>query len=1044
MVRAYEYVRLGKVLECEANADFSSITGVVAGSHAAVYEQEISIYHSSNKPIINGYCSCPVGRNCKHVAAILIRLIHSAHSGVTTELSPLDVWLKQLPSSTQVGDEESGKELIFILSCDSLGAHIELRRTKLGKKGFYGKGSKLSLSEFSYYLPHWLDTQDKQLIQMLLAAVTTKGRLPIEDDFGMFILQRLAATQRLFWEHTREPLVFGSDSQLKPQWHAVEELQYQLKLTLEQTETWELIATEPPCFIDLNRNTLGIINTPISAQMLLLLSQMPAVARQKLTEVGLALSKHLPVAALNLPVAIKLVEVHSPMRPRLILTQEPSPLNNNAPDLSPKPQPLVMLDFIYGEYQVSSAAMVEAISQQKHGRRHVQIHRQLAAEQQCILQLLQLGLHPTLNAAGHHAYFSLGSVPAAVEAWLTFTQQHIPELIAAGFEVITAPEFSLHLLKPELHLTLDEETSDWFSLALSAEINGAELDLMPLIKRWISQHGEPQDNQSLLLETREGELLQVAASQVKPLINIMLELLDRADAPLKLPISRVDLVRDLQLNNVQVNYSERVGALIDKLRSFDAIATVDAPAGLQATLRDYQQTGLNWLCFLKQYGFGGILADDMGLGKTLQALAFIYREQQLNSANKTLIVCPTSLLGNWQREAQRFTPDLTVLVLHGHQRKRQFEAMAMADVVITSYPLIQRDSERYLNQHFDHLILDEAQHIKNAKAKVTQTLMAMPATMKLCLSGTPMENHIGELKSLMDFVLPGLLGNQKTFNHYFKHAIEKEGDARKAQELGQRVAPFLLRRTKQQVANELPAKTEITCFLPLEKDQRNLYESIRVLMEKRVRQLFADKGMAKSHIEVLDALLKLRQACCDPRLVKLQQAQTVSSNAKLAWLSDHVPEMVEEGRKILIFSQFTSMLSHIQDWLDNAAIPYSKLTGQTKARQEQIDQFQQGSAAVFLISLKAGGTGLNLTAADTVIHFDPWWNPAAERQATDRAHRMGQDKPVFVYKLIAEDTVEEKIQAMQNQKQGLADSILSDDMLGLWQGNRDDLLALFN
>jgi SNF2 family DNA or RNA helicase len=384
------------------------------------------------------------------------------------------------------------------------------------------------------------------------------------------------------------------------------------------------------------------------------------------------------------------------------------------------------------------------------------------------------------------------------------------------------------------------------------------------------------------------------------------------------------------------------------------------------------------------------------------------------------------------------------VVIHGNKRQPLLDQINQFDVVVTTYPLMLRDEAIYCEYVFEHIILDEAQQIKNAQAKVTQVIKTLRGRFRLCLSGTPLENHLGELKSLMDFCLPGLLGQHTYFNKQFRGPIEKQADVEKSQLLSQRIAPFMLRRTKKEVVSELPEKTVIIQTLELERDQRNLYESIRLVMEKKLRELFAKKGVSSSHIEFLDALLKLRQACCDPRLVKLEQAQQVKDNAKMTWLIQNLPEMIEEGRKILIFSQFTGMLALIEDELKRLAISYSKLTGQTRDRQTQIDSFQEGDNSVFLISLKAGGTGLNLTAADTVIHFDPWWNPAAERQATDRAHRIGQLNPVFVYKLIAQGTVEEKIQEMQQHKQGLADSILSDGTQGPWQGSANDLLALLS
>jgi len=468
------------------------------------------------------------------------------------------------------------------------------------------------------------------------------------------------------------------------------------------------------------------------------------------------------------------------------------------------------------------------------------------------------------------------------------------------------------------------------------------------------------------------------------------------------------------------------------------------PEGLQASLRDYQLQGLSWLSFLREFGLGGILADDMGLGKTLQTLSLLLALKQRGElTHPALIICPTSLLGNWLAEAARFTPQLRVLQIHGNKRQPLFNALADYDVIVTSYPLVVRDHKYYQSQPLSAVILDEAQHIKNSGSQAAKAVRLLKADFKLALSGTPLENHLGELKSIFDFVLPGLLGNDTHFNQVYRKPIEKHGDTERAHALKARIAPFMLRRTKAQVASELPEKTEIVQLLELESDQRNLYESIRLVMETKVRELFVQKGVAASQIQFLDALLKLRQACCDARLVPVEHARSVQSNAKLQWLRDTLPEMLEEGRNILLFSQFASMLTLIEDDLNALGIRYSKLTGQTKHRQAQIDAFQNGETRVFLISLKAGGTGLNLTAADTVIHYDPWWNPAAESQATDRAHRIGQQKNVFVYKLIASNTVEQKVQLLQEHKRQLADQLFSGGKGQPWQGKAEDLLALF-
>ncbi len=386
---------------------------------------------------------------------------------------------------------------------------------------------------------------------------------------------------------------------------------------------------------------------------------------------------------------------------------------------------------------------------------------------------------------------------------------------------------------------------------------------------------------------------------------------------------------------------------------------------------------------------------------------------------------PTSLVPNWSAELARFAPHLKFVIMHGLDRHERWDEIPAAQVVITTYAILVRDVEAMKARHWSLVALDEAQAIKNPDSKAMRAACSLEADQRLCLSGTPVENNLGELWSQFAFLMPGLLGDRKSFQKRFRTPIEKRGDGVRAAQFARRIRPFLLRRTKADVAADLPPKTEVVRRIELDAAQRDLYEAIRLSVHERVREAIAASGLARSHITVLDALLKLRQACCDPRLVKLDAARQVSESTKLASLIEMLSEMVPEGRRVLVFSQFTSMLDLIKPELDGAAIPFVELTGSTVDRATPVRRFQDGEVPVFLISLKAGGRGLNLTAADTVIHYDPWWNPAAEAQATDRAHRIGQDKPVFVYKLIAAGTVEEKILELQRRKSGLADAAVN-------------------
>ncbi|MBL7005423.1 MAG: DEAD/DEAH box helicase, partial [Gammaproteobacteria bacterium] len=558
------------------------------------------------------------------------------------------------------------------------------------------------------------------------------------------------------------------------------------------------------------------------------------------------------------------------------------------------------------------------------------------------------------------------------------------------------------------------------------------------------------DDKGIVLKQDNGKFLNIPFGKVRHIIETMVELYDpnslNNQGKLELTRYQSNQLADLEGFNKQLEWSggESLRKFGHKLNNFKGIEEVAVPSELKAELRDYQKEGLNWLQFLRAYDLGGILADDMGLGKTIQTLAHLLVEKKENRADRpSLVVAPTSLMVNWLREAEKFAPSLSVLVLQGQKRKQKFSQIQQHDVVLTTYPLLTRDEEVLLDQNWHLVILDEAQNIKNPSSKAAQNIRLINCRHRLCLTGTPMENHLTELWSQFHFLMPGILGDERKFKQLYKTPIEKKQDVQRQKMLRERIAPFMLRRVKKEVAKELPPKTDIISQVKLETGQRDLYETIRVSMHSKVKMAIDQKGMARSQIVILDALLKLRQVCCHPQLLKIESAKKVNHSAKLTQLMEMLPEMVEEGRKILLFSQFTSMLAIIEEELIKRKIEYVKLTGQTKDRATPIDEFQDGKVPVFLISLKAGGAGLNLTAADTVIHYDPWWNPAAENQATDRAYRIGQDKPVFVYKLITVGTVEEKILEMQAKKQALADALFSDSNKNT-KITAEDLKSLFD
>jgi superfamily II DNA or RNA helicase len=460
-------------------------------------------------------------------------------------------------------------------------------------------------------------------------------------------------------------------------------------------------------------------------------------------------------------------------------------------------------------------------------------------------------------------------------------------------------------------------------------------------------------------------------------------------------------------------------------------ATLECPplGELEQVLRPYQKQGVAWLHFLRANGFGGVLADEMGLGKTLQTLAFLNSLRNGGprppDARPHLIVCPTSLVFNWVAEAKKFVPHLKVLPLQGPDRHTRFSEIATSDIVVTSYALIRRDAGQYRELEFDTVALDEAQHIKNRQTQNAQAVKAIRSKHRVVLTGTPLENSVLDLWSIFDFLMPGYLGNAKDFRERYELPIVKEKDAAAQTRLARRLKPFLLRRLKKEVASDLPAKLEQVSFCELTPEQRGVYQQVIEASRKEVLEAEGAAGLARSRMVVLTALLRLRQICCDLRLLKLTDVKPENASGKLEMFGELLEEVIDGGHRMLVFSQFVGMLALLKEKLTTEGIEFCYLDGSTTDRAAVVEKFQANATIpVFLISLKAGGTGLNLTGADTVIHFDPWWNPAVEDQATDRAHRIGQTKIVTSYKLITRDTIEEKILTLQKRKREIIQSMI--------------------
>ena len=747
--------------------------------------------------------------------------------------------------------------------------------------------------------------------------------------------------------------------------------------------------------------------------------------------------------------------------------------------------PLAALSFRYGDQTIDRVAPGDTI-EHLDGDTLAIIPRDREAEKKALQRLTNLCFVPItqlsmFDAPREHAsalmldvgpdYDSYGRMDVidAPHRFVVFADDDVPQLEKAGWVVTYADTYPYRVADGEASFWADAGDGsgiDWFSFELGIMFDGQRVNIVSQLAQLLqslppeilSLHTDPTKFDEAAKKVRmyvtlpDKRLLPLPGERIAPMLRGLLELVgprgDRiVDGKVKLHRAEAGALAGLAGGLKDVAWAasaDRILELGKSLRRGRALKPVAPPKAFKATLRDYQGEGLAWLDFLRESGFGGVLADDMGLGKTVQGLAFLAREKAQGRLDKpALIVAPTSVLPNWQAEAERFAPNLKVLALRGLDRRELFPEIPRSDIVLTTYPLLLRDFDMIAKQEFHVAILDEAQAIKNPKANVSQVAHRINARHRFALTGTPLENNLGEVWSLFEFLSPGLLGDETTFKRVFRTPIEKHGDQAAQGFLSRRLKPFMLRRTKQEVAKELPPKTEIIERIQLEGAQRDLYETVRVLMEKRVRDEIDKKGLAKSHIIFLDALLKLRQICCDPRLLKMDAARKVKQSAKLERLMELVPEMVAEGRRILIFSQFTSMLDLIEEELNREKIAFVTIRGDTGDRGAPVREFQTGKVPVFLLSLKAGGTGLNLTAADTVIHYDPWWNPAVENQATDRAYRIGQDKPVFVHKLIVEEGIEEAIELLKKKKAALAEALFEGGSRQPLQLTEADVSALF-
>lgn len=1072
----------------------------VQGAQRQPYRQVIRLRDDEHPTwsTIQGNCSCPVGRNCKHVVAAILawREKNSDPDRIPADFEP---WLGRIAKIVERGSEDYPvsvrQRLFYILDVGADGLAVVRPLSVRLDKADRPTGPVKMVDSFiaqSSTPPKYLRGSDLQILGGLTRRYGGGGEpddYQLADRSGGQTACAMVATGRCRWRSLEGQVVgLGPSHAAKGDWRATATGHQHFGFTVEGPPGVQVLRTVPPCYFDPKSLTLGPLETGLSLALIGALMSAPAIPAGAAQDVAERMAQVLGPLKLNLPPPRVVEELET-------LTPTPVPIvrvgmdsvncrvevavgRRTASALRTVRLPVARLSFDYAGLSIDGRDKTR-VARGVVGDRTVRIARDLSLEGRASDRLERLGLvrierwgdaYPTQD---QRSLYGLGVDSEAVD-FAPFILSAKTQLEREGWIVEVDPDFPLAVarIEPE-DWAFDLEAADadgsgldWFDLTLGVRIDGQRVDILPILaqlmhalpqggevetlRRLITKGGDAGD---LLAVLGDGRVAQIPIARAAPILEGLISVWGVEQLTLGAPrVSRFQATELAELREhlgegVTWTPGDRLLALGEALRGWSARAPAATPPDFQASLRPYQQEGLDWLQMLAKTGFGGILADDMGLGKTVQTLAHLAVEKAAGRlAGPVLVVAPTSVMPNWAAEVARFAPSLKILTLRGPERAADFPKIAQSDLVITSYPLLARDRETLLAQDYAVVVLDEAQTIRNPATAVAQAAHGLKASQRIALSGTPVENHLGDVWSLMHFLNPGLLGNLKAFNREVRAPIEKHGDTLAAARLAARLRPFLLRRTKDQVAGDLPAKTEIAETVEFAQDQADLYEATRAIMHERVREALAKNGLARSSVVVLDALLKLRQVCCDPRLVKTASAKAKAkpaSSAKLVRLFELVDQLLEEGRRVLIFSQFTSMLALIRERLEADGRDHAWLTGDTIDRAEPVRRFQSGEVSLFLISLKAGGVGLNLTAADTVILYDPWWNPAVEAQAIDRAHRIGQTRPVFVHRLIAVGTIEEKMLALQSRKRDLAEALWSEEGAGMGALTEADVEALF-
>lgn len=1042
-----EYVReqaesiLDKVekIDLKTRQDFWDIVGIVQGEDFQVYNSEIGV--NLKEGSINYFCNCSDSFSgiCAHVSATLLYLLNTFKNGKKEVPAPKTDWKESFRNFFVMAPEpEPGNNyLIFRFYPEPTRLMVALFRARQNKSGLSKVQNPITLEQVTNN-PDWCEISPdfpKVALQIGQYLDYYGHKFEVPPGILTWFFYSIKDEYYLFWEDTDIPVrIFSKSLRLQLQPRLSEDglsfdvlLQHEDKLPFSITGDEVRIYGQVPLWVLWKKGFYPVYTTLDPELILKLINDAPIIPHNELSEFLDRVWSKIPSTELygqeEFLQRMEPIFVSAKYNPKIFLDEEGSLLTLTIQNVYETEHGDVVIGEVNPSFQTGSY--------QFEGRSFL-IKRDQKAEEELINKLIDMGFQSRTNSV----WF------LEPEGAINFLLDYYPDLVKKYrvYGEKNLSRFKVRHVKPKIVASIEsqDEREDWFDLNLSVEYDNIKVPIEKIWKAWTQG--------KRYIQLKDGSYASLPDSWLKRLKNKLQSMgMDAESAPKKKFKKYEAPLLDKIVEDVEeVEANTFWNKLRDRIHNFQRIEQIEHPKGLNATLRPYQLQGVSFLNFLREYGFGGILADEMGLGKTLQTLALLQHVKEKGGGGPNLIIVPTSVLPNWQKEIEKFVPHMKTLIIYGANRDPLFKHIPESDIVLTTYALIRRDLEQLLKYEYSSIILDEAQNIKNPNTITARSVRKLKTRFKVCLSGTPIENNLFELWSLFEFLMPGFLGSQHVFQKSVVKPI-KEGDEEALEYLKARVKPFILRRTKKEVVKELPPKVEHVYYAALTDEQKELYAALAKRLKEQVLKKVEERGLAQSQMSILDALLKLRQICCHPRLLKLDMPgiNTNIPSGKFEAFKDLVTGIIEDGHKVLVFSQFVQMLHIIRSWLTMNKIPFAYLDGASKDRFEQVERFNNDpNIPIFLISLKAGGTGLNLTAADYVIHYDPWWNPAVESQATDRTHRIGQTKKVFSYKMICENTVEEKILKLQEKKKGVAEAIIPGQ--DQWRSlTREDLEMLF-